>query len=142
MSDVLMYPVFPEAEFEKIKKATLSGIAQTKNSPDAIMANVRRTLVYGSDHPFGSVETEESINAISVSDCKSYIDVFFKPNISYLVIVGDMNLADAKLAAEKYFGKWEMGEVPTLKPFIISLSKLNLHFKMTKNVLLKKMMMM
>lgn len=116
MSDVLMYPVFPEAEFEKIKKATLSGIAQAKNSPDAIMSNVRRTLVYGSDHPFGSVETEESINAISVSDCKSYVDMFFKPNISYLVIVGDMNLADAKLAAEKYFGKWEMGEVPTLKP--------------------------
>lgn len=119
MSDVLMNPVFPAEEFDKIKKTTLSGIAQAKNSPDAIMSNVRRTVVYGANHPFGSVETEETINAIEVVDCESYYETYFKPNISYLVIVGDMDAKTAKSAAQKYFGKWERGSVPAVKPMAV-----------------------
>lgn len=119
MSDVLMNPVFPAEEFDKIKKTTLSGIAQAKNSPDAIMSNVRRTVVYGANHPFGSVETEETINAIEVADCESYYETYFKPNISYLVIVGDMDAKTAKNAAETYFGKWEQGSVPAVKPMAV-----------------------
>lgn len=119
MSDVLMNPVFPAEEFDKIKKTTLSGIAQAKNSPDAIMSNVRRTVVYGANHPFGSVETEETINAVEVADCESYYETYFKPNISYLVIVGDMDAKTAKHAAETYFGKWKQGSVPAVKPMAV-----------------------
>lgn len=112
MSDVLLNPVFPEEEFEKIKKSVLSNIAQTPSSPDAIMSNVRRTVLYGASHPFGSVETEETINNISVADCKDYYNTYFKPNISYLVIVGDMNKKEAMTVAEKYFGSWKAADVP------------------------------
>jgi zinc protease len=119
MSDVLLNPVFPASEFEKIKKTTLSNIAQTQNSPDAIMGNVRRRVVYGENHPFGSIETEETINSIEVADCKAYYDQFFKPNISYLVIVGDMNVKTAKTVAEKYFGSWESGQIPVFKPVAV-----------------------
>ena len=116
MSDVLMNPTFPEEEFEKIKKTTLSGIAQTQNSPDAIMSNIRRKIVYGDGHPFADIETEATINNISVSDCTDYYTTYFKPNISYLVIVGDMGLKAAKQAANKYFGAWKSGAVPAVKP--------------------------
>jgi hypothetical protein len=43
---------------------------------------------------------------------KEYYNTYFKPNISYLVIVGDVTPARAKELSNKYFGDWKKGEVP------------------------------
>jgi zinc protease len=56
---------------------------------------------YGPNHPYGEVQTEESIKNISVDDCKKYINTYFKPNNAYLVIVGDITPAEAKMQARE-----------------------------------------
>ncbi len=112
MSDVTLNPSFSEEELDKIKKETISGLQANKEDPGAIAANVRSVLRYGKDHPYGELVTEETVNEISIEDCKSYYQEYFKPNIAYLAIVGDINRERAKELVEKYFGKWEGGEVP------------------------------
>ena len=107
MSDVLLNPTFPEDEFEKIKKQTLSGLASDKEDPNAIARNVSRILRYGKDHPYGEIETEESIDKITLDKCKSYYNTYYKPNISYLVVVGDITKKEASVLAKKYFGSWK-----------------------------------
>ena len=111
MTDVLYNPSFLPEELEKIKTQTLSGLAAQKDDPEAIAANVRTVLVYGKNHPYGEVEREETVKAITIDDCKKYYATYFKPNNSYLAIVGDMDLKTAKKLVEKYFGKWQKGEV-------------------------------
>lgn len=112
MSDVLLNPTFPEEELQKIKKQTLSSLAQAKEDPGTISSNVRRVLLYGKDHPYGELTTEETIQAITKADCQAAYDTWFKPNISYLVIVGDIDKGQAKIMAERYFSDWKPGEVP------------------------------
>jgi predicted Zn-dependent peptidase/uncharacterized membrane protein YkoI len=112
MADVLYNPSFPVEELDKLKKQTLSGLAQSKEDPGAIAGNVRSKLVYGADHPYGELNTEETVEKITVEDCKAYYDKFFKPNIGYLAIVGDITLKDAKKLVKKYFSEWERGDVP------------------------------
>ena len=111
MSDALLNPSFPKAEFDKVKKQTLSGLAQAKDNPDAIARNVARRLRYGSEHPYGELETEETINNVTVADTKQYYDTYFKPNNAYLIVVGDIDDGEAKEQAEKYFGAWKKGPV-------------------------------
>jgi len=96
---------------EKIRKQTLSGLAANKDSPGAIAGNLNQKLVYGGNHPYGEIQTEETTNNITVEDLKSYHQKFFKPNISYLAIVGDVNPKVIKKMVKKYFGSWESGEV-------------------------------
>jgi hypothetical protein len=43
--------------------------------------------------------------------CTQYYQNYFKPNIAYLSIVGDITPAEAKKLIEQYFGKWQKGEV-------------------------------
>lgn len=105
-ADVLLKPSFPEAEFEKIKKQTLSGLAQQKEDPNAIASNVASVLKYGKDHPYGEIETEETVTKITLDKTKAFYNQYFKPNNSYLIIVGDITAAEAKPLAEQYFGKW------------------------------------
>ena len=113
MTDVAFNPTFPEEELEKIRKQTLSGLAQAKESPDAIAGNLNQALVFGTDHPYGEIQTEETTNNITAADLKAYHETYFKPNISYLAIVGDVDVKQMKKMVKTYFGSWEAGEVPT-----------------------------
>ena len=117
MTDVLYNPSFPEVEFEKLKTQTLSGLASEKDDPNAIAANVADVLRFGKDHPYGELVTEETVDNITLEACKAYYNTYFKPNISYLVVVGDISADEVKMIAEKYFGKWEKGVItkPTIK---------------------------
>ncbi|HZY82911.1 MAG TPA: pitrilysin family protein, partial [Cyclobacteriaceae bacterium] len=111
MTDVLYNPAFNADELAKLKTQKLSELASDKDDPSAIIANVRTSLVYGKEHTYGEIVTEESIEKFTMDDCKNYFNTYFKPNNAYLVIVGDIDMKTASAAAEKYFGKWTQGSV-------------------------------
>lgn len=112
VSDIIINSVFKQEELDKIKKQTLSGLATTKDDPNAISQRVSRAIMYGKDHPYGEVETEESVKSINLEMCKNYYETYFRPNVAYLAIVGDINKNKAKQLVEKYLGKWEKKDVP------------------------------
>lgn len=112
LADILLNPSFPKEELEKIRKQTLSGLANRKDNPNAISGILTSTLLYGQDHPYGETQTEETTNNITVDDIKSYHGTYFKPNIAYMAIVGDIRKKDAEKLVKKYLSKWEKGDVP------------------------------
>jgi zinc protease len=118
MSDVLVSANFPEGEFDKVKKNMLSGLASEKDDPNAILSKVARVMRFGSEHPYGEIETEETIGNVTLDDVKKYYVQNMKPNISYLIVVGDITPKEVDMVANKYFAKWMKGEVMTtmLKP--------------------------
>jgi len=115
MTDILFNPAFPESELDKLKKQTLSGIAASKDDPNAIASNVGGKLVYGDKHPYGEFETEETVENISLEEIKAYYNTYFRPNIGYLAIVGDITPKEAKKLIKKNFADWEKAEVPSKK---------------------------
>jgi zinc protease len=115
MSDVIMNADFKQDELDKIKKQTKSGIESEKDSPDAIAGNVKSVLLYGNKHPYGEITTEETVDNITLEKCKEYYTTYFRPNVAYMAVVGDITLEEAKKNVEKYFGTWKKGEVPTNK---------------------------
>lgn len=112
MSDVVLRASFPAAELEKIRKQSLSGLQAAKENPNAIAQNVVNRLTYGKDHPYGDIETEETISNVKLEDIKNYFSTYWKPNNAFLVFVGDIAPAEAQKLAMQYFGAWKRGEVP------------------------------
>lgn len=110
-SDVILNPVFKQEELDKIKKQTKTGLATGKTSPNAMMDNLNRAIMYGKDHPYGEVQTEEHVDKITLEDCQGYYNSFFKPNIGYMTIVGDITIEEAKTMMNKYFGEWAKADV-------------------------------
>jgi len=115
MTDVLYNPSFPVEELEKAQKQLLTGLKSQKDDPKSIANNIKSVLRYGKDHPYGEILTEESVKAIQVDDLKSYYNTYYRPNVAYLVIVGDITVKEAKKQAKKYFAQWESKEVPSHK---------------------------
>lgn len=112
MADIALHPSFPADELEKIRRQELSSLAQNKEDANAIAGNVVSRLVYGKSHPYGEVETETSVAKVTVDDIRKYYDTYWKPNIAYLIFVGDITVDQAKRLAESGFGKWEKAVVP------------------------------
>lgn len=112
VSDVLLNPSFPQEEFDKAKKRVESGLASQKTDANAIASNVGARLRFGKLHPYGEFTTEETLKNIKLEQIKKHYETYFKPNISYLVITGDISKSKAEQYAKKYFGKWQKGEVP------------------------------
>ena len=112
MSDVLMNPTFPQEELDKAKVRAESDLASQKDDANSIAGNVSSILRYGKDHPYGEIMTEESLEKIDLNRIKNHYNIYFKPNISYLVITGDIDRELAEKYARQYFGKWTKGDVP------------------------------
>jgi zinc protease len=117
MSDVLYNPSFPAEELEKLKKQNISGIQTAKNEAKAIADNINSAVMFGNKHPYGEIISEKSLESISLDKCKEYYKTYFRPNVAYLIIVGDITLKEAQSQANQYFGKWEKGLVPA-HPYI------------------------
>jgi len=113
MTDVLFNPVFPQPELDKLKKQLNTKRADVKDNPFLISLRLSRAVLYGKNHPASEFQTVKTINNITLEDVKDYYATYFKPNIAYLVIEGDMDKAEAERVVTQYFGAWEKGVVPT-----------------------------
>ena len=112
MSDVVLNPAFKQEELDKLKTQAKSGLASAKVNPNAVESMVRNTLLFGKNHPYGEQASEKSIDNISLADVQSYYQNYFKPNVGYLAIVGDITPKEAKKLVKKHFGSWKKGTVP------------------------------
>jgi predicted Zn-dependent peptidase len=112
MQDVLLNPLFPQEELDKIVKQALSGLAADRDEPDVIARNIRDLVIYGTDHPFGEMLSEASLNNITREDIIDYYNKYWTPRSAYLAIVGDITVEEARKRAEAYFGSWEGSDIP------------------------------
>jgi predicted Zn-dependent peptidase len=115
MSDVIINPVFKQEEFDKIKKQTLSGLQAAKDEPSVIADRIVQTLYFGKQHPYGEFETEESINNITLDKCTEFYNTYFKPNVGYLAVVGDVTKKEIEPLIKKYLANWKKSEVKKYK---------------------------
>ncbi|MEI8280078.1 MAG: insulinase family protein [Bacteroidota bacterium] len=115
MSDIAINSDFKQTELDKIKNRAKSGLEAAKNEPDQMLNNVSSVLNFGTDHPKGEVSTEATTDKITLEACKNYYESYFRPNVAYMAVVGDITMAEAKPLIEKYFGNWQKKDVPVAK---------------------------
>lgn len=112
LGDITINSDFKQDELEKIKKRTLSGLEANKNEPDDMLNNVSAVMNFGKGHPYGEVASDVTVAKVTLADCKKYYSTYFRPNVAYMAIVGDITMPEAKKLVEKYFGSWQKANVP------------------------------
>lgn len=107
MTDILYHPVFPTEEFDKLKKQTLAALAMSGTDPNSIASTVSNVLRFGKNHPYGEPTTEATIGNITIDAVKNYFKTYFNPGIGYLIMIGDLRMAEAIALSDKYFASWK-----------------------------------
>jgi zinc protease len=119
-TDVLINPIFPQKEFDRLKKQRLTSLLQQKDQPVAIASLAFQHILYGSQHPYGAnaTGTEASLNAMTPADLVQFYSSYYRPNNATLIVVGDVKLKEITQRLEKAFENWKPATIPavTLPP--------------------------
>lgn len=88
------------------------------NQPYGLARARMSKLLYPKDHPYNwiTIGELEDLTAASMDDVKGFFRKYYTPNNASLVIAGDINPAEARRLATKYFGSIPRGPaVPKLR---------------------------
>ncbi|MBK7945560.1 MAG: insulinase family protein [Flavobacteriales bacterium] len=106
-ADVVRNPAFPEQEFQSARQRMTSEVKQRKDDPSAIAEAVGRAAIFSKSHPYGEIATTKSLGTLQREQAAACHAKFFRPEIGYLVFVGDINEKEAKALAKSHFGDWK-----------------------------------
>ena len=118
-SDVVLNPTFPEKEFQREKRRQKASIQNNMSNPNYVASVRLYELTYEGtrlSHPTeGYVE---SVDRITREDLIRFHKEYWRPNISYVVVVSSLNPDEAIAKVERYFSGWEKGkvELPDIPP--------------------------
>jgi zinc protease len=114
LADMLVNPVFPDVGLERLRGQRLVQLTQARAQPAAIANRVFPRIVYGSEHPYGRVVTEESLKAVTRADIIAFHKAYYQPGRALITVVGDTTAAAAKPVIEKALAAWtRAGERPS-----------------------------
>lgn len=115
-ADVVLHPVFPEADFKRVQAQQIAAIQREKVQPVALAQRVLPGLLYGKGHAYGNPltgsGTEESVRQMTRASLEKFHATWVKPNNATLLVVGDTTMAEIQPKLEKLFAGWKSGVVP------------------------------
>jgi zinc protease len=91
----LMHPRFDAADFDRVKKQTLQGIANQVTQPVTIANNAYSRLLYGQNDIMGVPVsgTTASVSSLTLDDVKQFYQQYYSPSVSFLTVVSDQDQA-------------------------------------------------
>jgi len=120
LGDVALRPTFPEAEFERLRQNYRGRQKQEAAQPQAQGLNEFQRRCFGEGHPYAQpasgVGTPESLAALTRADLRTFHGTWFVPGNAAVVIVGDLDLAEATAAVGRVFGGWKSAPLPARVP--------------------------
>jgi predicted Zn-dependent peptidase len=117
MADVALNPTFPAAELERLRKERLTRLLQARDDPAAIIEIAFPRLVFGDKHRYGTAAAggAAEVKAMTLDDLKAFHRTYYRPELSTLLVVGDVTPAAAVPLLERAFGSWKgAGPAPTV----------------------------
>jgi len=114
---ILTQPRFNEDDFQREKSRMLAGLKHREESPGAIASIAFNKALYH-DHPYAHPEEGmvETVAGFEASDLKDFYKRFYVAANAMVVIVGDLNQAQAEQIAEKLTSGLAKGEKPAEIP--------------------------
>ncbi|HEY0195499.1 MAG TPA: pitrilysin family protein, partial [Kofleriaceae bacterium] len=88
--DTLRAPGFRRSDFDRLIARRIEGVRQAKGSPASVASRISSRVLYGPEHPFGTVVTEASLAAITLDDCRAFAATWLRPRHARLFVVGDL----------------------------------------------------
>jgi zinc protease len=110
--EILKEASLPEAEFEQIRKASLTSLDNGRAEPQVLASlRIQRALYpFTKEDVRGTASIEEQIEDVKtakIEDARAFYKNFYGASHAELAVVGDFDPAEVKKAAAELFGNWK-----------------------------------
>ena len=124
LADNELHPAFPPRAFMIIQHQTAAEVAGQLQSPDYLFNKAMHTSLLPKGDPALRHSTPASVMSLTLSDVNNYYQHVFRPDLTTIVVIGNISPAKAKTVIEKYFGNWKAtGNKPNVEFSPVPLNK-------------------
>ena len=110
-----LLPALTDAKFNNQREVVLNERRQNyENRPYGLAGSALLAELYPADHPYNwlTIGAAADLRAAHADDVRAFFKTYYHPRNASLALAGDVDVDDALLLAEKYFGDL----VPGVKP--------------------------
>ncbi len=118
LADNQLSPALPAKAFKVLQPEIAAGVAGELESPGYRAERALDTALFPTNDPVQRETTPESVNALGYQDITNYYSSAFRPDLTTMVVIGNVTPEHAASVVAKYFGGWSSsGPIPnTLYP--------------------------
>jgi zinc protease len=106
LADGLLHPALPAAAFPIVQQQTAGYVAGQLQSPDYLSDVALIKALYPANDPQQREPTPATVGALTLDDVKAYYQTVFRPDLTTIVVIGDVTPDEARASVEKWFGSW------------------------------------
>jgi zinc protease len=117
LADNELHPRFVPQYFAIVKGQEIGGLTGEATSPDHLAAVATAKALYPANDPAQRFDSVATMTGLSLDDVKQYYASAYRPDLTTIVVVGDVTPARARQVIAKYFGGWSAsGPKPQTEP--------------------------
>jgi zinc protease len=99
-------PTFDTKAFVTAKKDTIQVVAADLRSPESRSIQAMDTALVPAGDPILRKASRETLLKLTLNDVRAYQKATVRPDLTTIVVVGDISLQDATAVIERWFGNW------------------------------------
>jgi zinc protease len=106
LADDELHPAFPADAFTIVKSQLAGELAGAIQGPDYKLQRALAAALYPAGDPARRSATPDTVSSVTLDDVKSYYQSAFRPDLTTIVVVGDVTPEHARAAVDRAFGGW------------------------------------
>jgi zinc protease len=112
LADNELRPALPSDAFAIVKRQTAEFVEGQLKSPGYRASRALQTALLPPNDPALRETTPATVSALTLNDVRQYHAITFRPDLTTIVVIGDVTPAEARTTIGKWFGGWG-GSGPT-----------------------------
>jgi zinc protease len=117
LADDELHPAFDAKSFDVVKAERVDALTGDATNPTHLAAVAAADALYPTGDPARAFPTPDGVKALSLDDVKSAYAASFRPDLTTIVIVGDITPERARTLVQNAFGSWQAtGARPSVFP--------------------------
>ncbi|HXI65595.1 MAG TPA: pitrilysin family protein [Gemmatimonadales bacterium] len=114
LADVVLRPTFSDSEVNRQRELRGAQLVQQRDEPVAVASVAFPAIVFGAAHPYGHPlnGTDAATAALARPQVVQFYRTYYRPTGARVLVVGDINLAEARKLVTTRFGAWDKADVP------------------------------
>src|SRR5208282_275549 len=106
LADNELNPALPDEAFQVIQPQTAQYVAGRMKSPGYQTGRAVNTALFPANDPALRETTPQTVSSVTLDDVRQYYAKALRPDLTTIVVIGDITPEEARSAIEKWFGGW------------------------------------
>ncbi|HEY1809938.1 MAG TPA: pitrilysin family protein [Acidobacteriaceae bacterium] len=107
LADNELHPALPEKAFMITRQQTAQFVAGNLQSPGYHTSRALDMALLPAGDPVLRQATPDTVSKLTLADVKQYHDTTVRPDLTTIVVIGDVTPEEARTVIEKWFGDWK-----------------------------------